>query len=181
MEAVYSFVKSADLDSDLRRALSQVHGSDAIVRLAASRGLHFTAEELKPVVSLLRFLADVSRDSDLREQVAQSATPAAVLELARTRGYSFSESELGHLSIDSDPERELSDGELGQVAGGSGIVEVGLRVQFQTTIARQTPQTDFGVLLKRGLSGASDATLATGQVAAPFIPGAGVLTAAISG
>ena len=75
MEAVYSFVTSADVDPDLRKALAQVHGTAAIVQLAAGRGLHFTAEELEPVVSLLCFLADLSRDTSLRDEVARAGTP----------------------------------------------------------------------------------------------------------
>jgi predicted ribosomally synthesized peptide with nif11-like leader len=181
MEAVYSFVRSADLDPDLRRALSQVRGTDAIVQLAASRGLQFTAEELAPVVSLLRFLADLGQDSDLRDQVARAATPSAVLDLARARGYSFSESELGHVSIEAARDHELSDDDLRGIAGGAGALDVGLSIQVQTSVARQSPQTDFGTVLSRGMSRGADATLSAGQLAAPFIPGGAVLSAAISG
>jgi predicted ribosomally synthesized peptide with nif11-like leader len=181
MDAVYSFVRSADLDPDLRQALSQVHGTDAIVRLAASRGLQFTGEELTPVVSLLRFLADIGRDSDLRDHVARAATPAAVLLLAQARGYSFTESELSHLSIEAVRDNQLSDADLGAIAGGVGTQNTALRISVGVSIERQTPQTDFGTVLGRGISHSADVTLTAGQLAAPFIPGGAVLSAAISG
>lgn len=181
-EDVYSFVRAADLDPDLRQALSLVHGTDAIVLLAASRGLHFTEEELTPVVSLLRFLSDLGRDSDLCDHVARAATPAAVLQLAQSRGYSFSESELSHLSIEAVRGHELSHADLEAIAGGLGpLRDTAIRVSLQQSVVRQAPHTDFGTILSQGLSQTADATLAVGQVAAPFVPGGAVLSAAVGG
>ena len=149
------------------------------MRLAAGRGLHFTAEELGPVVSLLRFLADLSRDSDLRDQVARAGTPAAVLELAQARGYSFSESEMSHLTIvEGDRDGELSDDDLAAVAGGTVAAGSGIRVQIDASRVRQTPKADFGALLGQGLSAAADAV--RGAVGGS-VPGGAIISAAISG
>jgi len=57
----------------------------------------------------------------------------------------------------------------------------GLRVQISPSVSRQTPKTDFGSVVGRGLSRAGDAVLRAGQLAAPYIPGGAVLSAAITG
>ena len=57
----------------------------------------------------------------------------------------------------------------------------GLRVDIDQSRARQTPKTDFGSVLSTGLSRTTNAVLSAGQIAAPYIPGGAVLSAAISG
>ncbi len=57
----------------------------------------------------------------------------------------------------------------------------GLKVEINTSRQRQTPKTDFGTMLKSGASRTADALLNASQLAAPYIPGAGVVSAAISG
>ena len=57
----------------------------------------------------------------------------------------------------------------------------GLRVQIDTSRARQTPKTDFGSVFQTGLSKTANTVMDAGQLAAPFVPGGAVLSAAITG
>ena len=57
----------------------------------------------------------------------------------------------------------------------------GLRVQIDSSRARQTPKTDFGSVFQTGLSKTADTVMDAGQLAAPFVPGGAVLSAAITG
>ena len=57
----------------------------------------------------------------------------------------------------------------------------GLKVDIDQSRARQAPKTDFGSVLSTGLSRTTNAVLGAGQLAAPYIPGGAVLSAAISG
>ena len=57
----------------------------------------------------------------------------------------------------------------------------GLRVQIDSSRARQTPKTDFGSVFQTGLSKTADTVMNAGQLAAPFVPGGAVLSAAITG
>lgn len=57
----------------------------------------------------------------------------------------------------------------------------GLRVQIDQSRVRQAPKTDFGSMVGAGLSKTADAVMNAGQLAAPFIPGGAVLSAAITG
>lgn len=56
-----------------------------------------------------------------------------------------------------------------------------IKVQIDSSRARQTPKTDFGSVFKTGMSKGADAVLSAGKLAAPFIPGGAVVSAAISG
>ena len=57
----------------------------------------------------------------------------------------------------------------------------GLRVQIDGSRNRQTPKTSFGDVLGTGLSKTADTVMGAGQMAAPYIPGGAVLSAAITG
>lgn len=57
----------------------------------------------------------------------------------------------------------------------------GLRVQIDPARSRQTANTSFGHVMSEGLGRGADAVMQAGQLAAPFIPGGAVLSAAISG
>jgi hypothetical protein len=57
----------------------------------------------------------------------------------------------------------------------------GIKVQIESSRARQTPKTDFGSVMATGLERTGSAVMQAGQVAAPFIPGGAVLSGAISG
>lgn len=57
----------------------------------------------------------------------------------------------------------------------------GLRVEIDSSRGRQTPRTDFGSVMATGLSRTAGAVMDAGQLAAPFIPGGAVLSAAITG
>jgi hypothetical protein len=59
--------------------------------------------------------------------------------------------------------------------------DTGLRVQIDQARTRQAPRTDFGSVMSTGLSRSTDAVLNAGQLAAPFIPGGAVLSAAVTG
>ena len=57
----------------------------------------------------------------------------------------------------------------------------GLRVSVGLAVQRQTPKTDFGSVLGKGVSKAADTVLQAGQLAAPYIPGGAIVSAAVSG
>lgn len=57
----------------------------------------------------------------------------------------------------------------------------GLRIKIDQSRRRQAPRTDFGSLVSTGLNRTAGAVMDAGQLAAPFIPGGAVLSAAISG
>ncbi|OGQ92186.1 MAG: hypothetical protein A2289_02550 [Deltaproteobacteria bacterium RIFOXYA12_FULL_58_15] len=57
----------------------------------------------------------------------------------------------------------------------------GLRVKIDTSRTRQAPKTDFGSMVGTGLSRTANAVMDAGSLAAPFIPGGAVLSAAITG
>ena len=57
----------------------------------------------------------------------------------------------------------------------------GLRVKIDSSRNRQTPKTSFGDVLGTGLSKTADTVMGAGQMAAPYIPGGAVLSAAITG
>src|SRR5437867_3327863 len=59
--------------------------------------------------------------------------------------------------------------------------DTGLRVQIDQSRVRQAPKTDFGSVMSTGLSRTANAVMDAGAIAAPFIPGGAVLSAAISG
>jgi len=61
------------------------------------------------------------------------------------------------------------------------IKDQGLRVGIQESKERQTPKTDFGAMMKKGLSKSADTVLKSANIAAPFIPGGSVVSAAVSG
>lgn len=57
----------------------------------------------------------------------------------------------------------------------------GLRVQIDGSRSRQAPKTDFGSMVGTGLSKTANSVMQAGALAAPFIPGGAVLSAAITG
>jgi hypothetical protein len=57
----------------------------------------------------------------------------------------------------------------------------GLSVGIQQSVQRQTPQTDFASMVKKGATIALDTTLGAVNVAAPFIPGGTAVSAAVTG
>ncbi len=57
----------------------------------------------------------------------------------------------------------------------------GLRVSIDASRTRQAPKTDFGSMVGTGLSRTANAVMDAGALAAPFIPGGAVLSAAITG
>jgi len=57
----------------------------------------------------------------------------------------------------------------------------GIRMQIGEAQQRQTPKTDFGTMMKEGLSKSADTVLKSANIAAPFIPGGSVVSAAVSG
>jgi hypothetical protein len=69
----------------------------------------------------------------------------------------------------------MSDPKIGTNAN------TGLRVQIDQSRTRQTADTSFGHVMSEGLTRTADAALEAGQLAAPFIPGGAVLSAAITG
>lgn len=56
-----------------------------------------------------------------------------------------------------------------------------LKVQIDSSRTRQTAKTNFGNVLQTGLSKTADTVMDAGQLAAPFVPGGAVLSAAITG
>src|SRR5688500_15738259 len=55
-----------------------------------------------------------------------------------------------------------------------------VRLSTTMTTPRQTPKTDFGDRLKNGLDAAAGAVASGVAVAAPYVPGGAILSAAVS-
>jgi len=67
-----------------------------------------------------RFAKDVAQSSTLRDQVKAVGTdPRAMVEFANGKGYHFSLDDVNALAGSSD---ELTDSDLGTVAGGTAIL-----------------------------------------------------------
>jgi len=180
-EAVYSFVSRADSDPALSDALSHVRGLDGVAQLAAEEGLQFSPEDLRPVVALLSFLRAMRTDSELRNGLPDEATPEVFVAYAETNGYSFEPEDLSYLDVVGTPSlEELSDSDLDAVVGGTSGSR-GLRVEIDTSRQRTTMNQGFAETLKAGLGKASDMPLGGAALAAPFVPGGSVLSAAIGG
>lgn len=56
-----------------------------------------------------------------------------------------------------------------------------IRLSTVATSTRQTPKTDFGTVMRDGLMKAGDVAMQGLQVAAPFIPGSAIVSAAVAG
>ncbi|MBI4822380.1 MAG: hypothetical protein HY791_39335 [Deltaproteobacteria bacterium] len=56
-----------------------------------------------------------------------------------------------------------------------------IRLSTVATSTRQTPKTDFGTVMRDGLLKASNVAMEGLQVAAPFIPGSAIVSAAVAG
>jgi predicted ribosomally synthesized peptide with nif11-like leader len=174
--AVYEFVARADSDPEVARALGTASGVPAIVQVGARNGLAFTAEELAPVLDLLRFLDDALRNAGLRSELSRADDPAAIVALGRKRGYAFTAEELAHL--DFGPEAgALNERELDRVVGGSLAAPAGstpIRLSTSVSTTRQTPNTSFGSMLATGLASAL-------PTPPPIVPGGAVVGAAGGG
>ena len=57
----------------------------------------------------------------------------------------------------------------------------GIRVSIDASRVRQTPKTDFGSIMKTGLTRGANVVMSAGRLAAPFIPGGATVSAAIQG
>ena len=57
----------------------------------------------------------------------------------------------------------------------------GIRVALQSSSNRQAPKTSFGTVLQTGMGRAAGAVMGAGSLAAPFVPGGAVVSAAING
>jgi hypothetical protein len=57
----------------------------------------------------------------------------------------------------------------------------GLRVKIDSSRTRQTPKTNFGSVFKTGLAKTADTVMSAGNMAAPYVPGGAILSAAITG
>ena len=57
----------------------------------------------------------------------------------------------------------------------------GLKVDVGLSVQRQTPKTDFGSIVGKGLNTAANIALQGTQIASAFIPGGQVVSAAVSG
>ncbi len=56
-----------------------------------------------------------------------------------------------------------------------------IRLSTVATSTRQTPKTDFGTVMRDGLIKAGDVAMEGLKVAAPFIPGSAIVSAAVAG
>jgi hypothetical protein len=61
------------------------------------------------------------------------------------------------------------------------VRESSLRLSTVATTTRQTPKTDFGSIMRNGLIRTGDVVLQGMQVAAPFVPGGAIISAALAG
>ena len=66
------------------------------------------------------------------------------------------------------------------MSGPNRIDPTPVRISTNVSIDRQTPKTDFGDRVKTGLDAAAGAVANGAAVAAPFIPGGAIVSAAVS-
>ncbi|MBI3180733.1 MAG: hypothetical protein HYZ28_01175 [Myxococcales bacterium] len=66
------------------------------------------------------------------------------------------------------------------MAGTNRIDPTPVRISTNLTIDRQTPKTDFGDRVKAGLDTAAGAVANGAALAAPFVPGGAIVSAAVS-
>ncbi len=183
-DAVLAFINASESDPNLEEQLRNVKGSDAVVELAGQQGFVFTVAEFRPVVHLIRFLNDVSSDDAVRTAIGDASDDDGVVAIARTLGYEFTADELSLVSFVPTGNTSLSDQELEAVAGGADIdpqVSSGLRVQLQQSRQKTSTGQSFSEIAASGLTDSADAVMSAGQLAAPYIPGGSVLSAAMSG
>ena len=79
------------------------------------------------------------------------------------------------------PQNDTRDAEEIIMSRISSDNNAGLRVQIDNSRSRQTSRTSFGDVLSTGLSKSANTVMTAGNMAAPFIPGGAVLSAAITG
>jgi hypothetical protein len=82
-------------------------------------------------------------------------------------------------SVDTPESDDDSDRE--SPGGGEMQVQSGLRVKLDSSRSKTTTSKSFSDVAASGLLKAADAVLSAGSLAAPYIPGGSVLSAAISG
>lgn len=65
---------------------------------------------------------------------------------------------------------------------GPGSTNIGNSVQLSSgsTTVRQTPRTDFGTMVRNGVASGAGAVAGAASVAAPFVPGGAVVSAAVN-
>ncbi|MBN2359911.1 MAG: hypothetical protein JXR83_10690 [Deltaproteobacteria bacterium] len=56
-----------------------------------------------------------------------------------------------------------------------------VQLDSSTTTVRQTPRTDFGTMVRNGVATGAGAVAGATSVAAPFVPGGAVVSAAVNG
>ena len=175
-DAVYEFVTRVDSDPEIDRALRGAAGVDAIVRIAGERGFAFTAGELTPVLDLLRFLDNARRDAWLRGELASARDHEAIVALARRRGYAFSSDELAHLDV-APASGQLAEHDLDRVVGGTNINRMEAPAQALRPVDGGETDTQDRFRQHAGCRplGGRDRDR---RVAAPFIPGGAVVSAA---
>ena len=182
-DAVIEFINASENNPTLNAQLANTKGSEAVLELAARHGFEFTLEELDPVVHVLRFLHDVIHHDALRTAVELAADDDGVARIARAHGYEFSAADLAHVSFAPTDDPLLSDAELDAVVGGAGMdtrSAGGLSVQLQTSRQKTSTGTSFSEIAASGMSKSADVAMSAGQIAAPYIPGGSVLSAAMS-
>ena len=90
---------------------------------------------------------------------------------------------MARIKIEDLPkDMKISKEEMKNVVGGalSTGIQSGLRVSLDQTRSKTTTSTSFADIAKSGLSKSADTVLSSGTLAAPFIPGGTVLSAAVS-
>ena len=66
------------------------------------------------------------------------------------------------------------------MAGANRIDQTPVRMSTNTTVARQTPKSDFGDKVQAGLNAAASAVAQGAAMAAPLLPGGSIVSAAVS-
>lgn len=61
------------------------------------------------------------------------------------------------------------------------VRQASIRLSTVATTTRQTPKTDFGSVMRNGLIRTADVAMQGMQVAAPFVPGGAIISAALAG
>jgi predicted ribosomally synthesized peptide with nif11-like leader len=128
------------------------------------------------VEAVFELMKGVTEDDALRAEfdravagVSGDEAASSIVEFAAGKGVEVTADDVLAATTIADAQ-ELTDDELDNVSGG-------LRLSTQP----RRRGSDFANVAKSGLSKTADTVMSAGQLAAPYIPGGTVLSAAVSG
>ena len=116
-QAVAEFLERVRVDASLQQRLVARPTSTAYVEEGKREGFAFSLQELQSVTNAERFYVGIQGDAGLAKRLSRAPSEAAVLALATECGFECEVEDLQAV-LRAHMSPELSDAELGSVAGG---------------------------------------------------------------